>query len=271
MKRKYIFPVIFICLLSCLLIELLVFFIRNNRNTANENYFYDLTDPTCSYSENTVLYLDGSNILHLIDTSSGKDIIYCDKPNCKHEPYSKDNPDPSCPAAFMGQCAGPVLFNGHLYIIGDLTDGRDMMTQYLYEMDSDGENRKKASVLHNVQSVKQVLYRDKYVIGSYLNTVEAYEDTDNFDSFAYENILYDMYSYDIVSGKKKLLKTFDHVYDIKMSEGNIFYSAKDGYFMYDKDNDNIKELNIKDKPEEKYGSIFTNNGSLYYSIKKDDS
>ena len=35
-----------------------------------------------------------------IDTASGKDIVYCDKPNCTHEGYSRTNQNPSCPAAF---------------------------------------------------------------------------------------------------------------------------------------------------------------------------
>ena len=34
-------------------------------------------------------------------------------------------------------------------------------------MDSNGENRKKAAKLENVQNVTAVLYRDNYVIGAY--------------------------------------------------------------------------------------------------------
>ena len=72
---------------------------RNNHSTVSNEYIYDSVDTSCYYSEKNVLYLDGSDILHLIDTDSGKDIVYCDKPNCMHEGYSYNNENPSCPAA----------------------------------------------------------------------------------------------------------------------------------------------------------------------------
>ena len=48
----------------------------------------------------------------------------------------------------------------------------DMTIQYLYVMDSNGENRKKAAKLENVKNVLAVLYRDNYVIGAYSNRIE---------------------------------------------------------------------------------------------------
>ena len=99
-------------------------------------------------------------------------MVYCDKPNCTHEGYSRTNQNPSCPAAFYGSSkAGAVIYNDHLYFIGDMSE-EDMTIQYLYVMDSNGENRKKAAKLENVQNVLAVLYRDNYVIGAYSNRIE---------------------------------------------------------------------------------------------------
>ena len=81
MKKKHIFIafIIFI-LITCIVTA--VFIIKNkNRSTSNTVYTYSNVNPDYNYSEDNVLYLDGSGILHLIDTVSGKDIVYCDKPN----------------------------------------------------------------------------------------------------------------------------------------------------------------------------------------------
>ena len=107
-----------------------VFIIKNkNRSTSNTVYTYSNVNPDYNYSEDNVLYLDDSGILHLIDTASGKDIVYCDKPNCTHEGYSRTNQNPSCPAAFYGLSkAGAVIYNDHLYFIGNMSD-EDMTIQ----------------------------------------------------------------------------------------------------------------------------------------------
>ena len=150
-KRILIASIIFI-LIICIVAA--VFIVKNrNRSTSNTMYTYSNVNPEYNYSEDNVLYLDGSGILHLIDTVSGKDIVYCDKPNCTHEGYSRTNQNPSCPAAFYGSSegAGAVIYNDHLYFIGNMSD-EDMTIQYLYVMDSNGENRKKTAKLENVQT-----------------------------------------------------------------------------------------------------------------------
>ena len=102
MKKKHII-IAFIIFILIICIVTAVFIIKNkNRSTSNTVYTYSNVNPDYNYSEDNVLYLDGSGILHLIDTVSGKDIVYCDKPNCTHEGYSRTNQNPSCPAAFYG-------------------------------------------------------------------------------------------------------------------------------------------------------------------------
>ena len=129
-----------------------------------ELFYQDNTAPTTNYSEHSVLYPANRGLLPLIDTASGKDMIYCDRPNCTHQDRS------SCPAAFCtGNCNGPVLFNNHLYFIGNLTGENYLQEQYLYEMDANGANRKKVVAFSNVQDVQQALYRDNYLICAYRN------------------------------------------------------------------------------------------------------
>lgn len=149
---------------------------RKKKPASEEDFMY-VKYSSYSYSEHLVLCFDHENRLHMIDTDSGKDMVCCDRPNCTHEGASMKNPKPSCPAVFPGflPTSGPVLRNGHLYLVGNMT-GEDLFkTQYLYEADPNGENRKSIATLDNVQDVMAVLFRDKYAIGVYLNTVELDE------------------------------------------------------------------------------------------------
>lgn len=149
---------------------------RKKKPASEEDFMY-VKYSSYSYSEHLILCFDHENRLHMIDTDSGKDMVCCDRPNCTHEGASMKNPKPSCPAVFPGflPTSGPVLRNGHLYLVGNMT-GEDLFkTQYLYEADPNGENRKSIATLDNVQKVLAVLFRDKYAIGVYLNTVELDE------------------------------------------------------------------------------------------------
>lgn len=150
---------------------------NRKKKPASEEDFKYVKYSSYSYSEHLVLCFDHENRLHMIDTDSGKDMVCCDRPNCTHEGASMKNPKPSCPAVFPGflPTSGAVLRNGHLYLVGNMT-GEDLFkTQYLYEADPNGENRKSIATLDNVQDVMAVLFRDKYAIGVYLNTVELDE------------------------------------------------------------------------------------------------
>ncbi len=183
-KRKYVFAVSAVLVVVPVVLILLIKnknvspADRENRETAEEVFMYDSVLPDCQYSEHMVLYLDGSSLLHMIDTATGKDMVYCDRPNCTHELFSAEsNPNPSCPAVFYGiYQSAPVLHNRHLYYIGNMTQEDEFKTQYLYVMDANGENRKKAVALENVQRIPYVLYRDDYAVGVFRNNCELNED-----------------------------------------------------------------------------------------------
>lgn len=337
MKKKYLF-IIIISIFSFCSVSVLLMFKQNTHGFNDEKYIYDRTAPECNYSEHTVLYLDGSGILHLIETSSGKDIVYCDRPNCTHEGVSHNNESSSCPAAFSGLSkSGPVLYNEHLYFIGNMSNEDVFLTQYLYKMDPNGENRKKIVTLEGVQNLRYVLYRDKYVIGAYYNRIEINDegqiindnkpeagifviDLDNckvymgdtiageqanitgiyyeegtvyysiirFDddvtelmledieetdaeSFNYDNMLYEVYKYDIVNESTTLLKTFDHISDLQLLDGNAYCVSKEGYFMFDKESGEIKELPIDKDAGILWGGFAKHEDALYYALFDSDS
>ena len=87
-KRILIASIIFI-LIICIVTA--VFIIKNrNRSTSNPMYTYGSGDVRCNYSEDNVLYLDDSGILHLIDTASGKDMSIAISPTA----HMKDSQAP---------------------------------------------------------------------------------------------------------------------------------------------------------------------------------
>lgn len=334
-KRILIASIIFI-LIICIVAA--VFIIKNrNRSTSNTMYTYSNVNPEYNYSEDNVFYFDDSGILHLIDTASGKDIVYCDKPNCTHEGYSRTNQNPSCPAAFYGLSkAGAVIYNDHLYFIGNMSD-EDMTIQYLYVMDSNGENRKKTAKLENVQNVRAVLYRDNYVIGAYSNRVELNDegqiinddkpeagifviDLDNYkvymsdkitseqanimgiyyedgavyystvrfgddvtelmieegatadaESFAYDNMLNGIYQYDIADEKTTCLTEIDHINNLRLLDGDGYYSSKDGYFVFDTESRQTRQLPIDADGKTQYGPLKKSGDFLYYALSEENS
>lgn len=337
MKKKYLFIIIIAIFCFCSVIVLLMLK-QNNHGYNDEEYICDSTDPGCNYSEHTVLYLDGSGILHLIETASGKDIIYCDRPNCAHEGFSHNNENPSCPAAFYGLSkGGPVLYNEHLNFIGNMSNEDIFLTQYLYEMNPNGENRKKVATLEGVQNLKYVLYRDKYVIGAYCNRSEINDegqiindnkpeagifviDLDNYkvymgdkitgeqanitgiyyeegavyysiirfgddvtelmledvaennaEFFDYDNMLYEIYRYDIANENTTLLKTLDHISNLQLLDGNAYYVSQEGCFVFDKISGETKELAIDKDAGTLWGGFAKHEDALYYSLFDSDS
>lgn len=337
MKKKYLFIIIISIFTFCSVIVLLMSK-QNNHGFNDERYIYDGVDLQCNYSEHTVLYLDDSGILHLIETSSGKDMVYCDRPNCTHEGFSHNNENPSCPAAFFGlRMSGPVLYNGHLYFIGNMTDEDVLLTQYLYEMDPNGENRKRVATLEGVQDIKYVLYRDQYVIGAYYNRIEINDEgqiindnkpeagifvinLDNYkvymgdkitgeqanitgiyyeegtvyysiirfddditelmiedavgsndESFMYDNLLYEIYQYDIANENATLLKTFDHIIHFQLLDSNAYYASQEGYFVFNIISGEIKKLEIDKNAGILRGRFAKHEDALYYALFDSDS
>lgn len=251
LKKRNLLILIPVFALVCLT-AVLVYHVseKNGHGTDDEIYTCDSVDSSCSYSENSVLYLDDSGILHLIDTATGKDMIYCDRPNCTHEGYSRSNENPSCPAAFWGLTrGGPVLHGGHMYFIGNMTDEDTLRIQYLYEMDSNGGSRRRAATLEGVETLRYVLYRDNYVIGAYYNRTEINDDGQIVDDNKPEAGIFvinldslEVYMGDRIAGEQA------NITGLYYEDGTVYYSA----IHFD---DDVTELMIDDASENDYESF----------------
>ncbi len=167
------------------------------------------------------MYFDDSEVLHLIDTDTENDIIYCDRSNCTHEPYSSTNPNPTCPAVFWGLPAGTVIYNGHLYFIGNMTE-ENFGIKYLYEMDSNGENRKIVAEIEGVNYIKFVLYRDNYVIGAYQNSSEMKEDGTIADEGSVGIFIIDLSDYS-VDKPEKISTDYPGISSMYYEDGKVYY------------------------------------------------
>ena len=227
-KHKKALVVISVFILAFVIILLVS--VRDNHGNADgeymEEYIYDSSDSRYNYSEHTVLYLADSGILHMIDTASGKDMVYCDRPNCTHERPSLNNVNPSCPAVFYGHNLSAVLHNKHLYFIGNMTNEDVFKTQYLYEMDPNGQNRKIVASIDGVQSVRFVLYRDNYVIGAYCNRVEVNEDGQIINENKPEAGIFviNLDAYEVYMGEK-IIGEQANITGIHYEDGAVYYSS----------------------------------------------
>ncbi|MFR3039181.1 MAG: hypothetical protein ACLTLY_10720 [Agathobacter rectalis] len=121
--------------------------------------------------------------------------------------------------------AGTVLYNDHLYYVGNMSD-EDMTVQYLYVMDSNGENRKKAAKLENVQNVTAVLYRDNYVIGAYSNRIELNDEGQivNDDKPEAGIFVIDLDNYKVYMSDK-ITSEQANITDIYYEDGVVYYST----------------------------------------------
>lgn len=90
----------------------------------------------------------------------------------------------------------------------------------------------------------------------------------NFDNFIFENILHDVYEYDISSGKTTQIHTFSKVSNMKLLNTSVLYNTEEGYFKFDISSE-TSEL-IKNVPDDittdriDYYSNFVGSDNDYY-------
>ena len=227
---------------------------NNKKNETGEDVFlYDSVMSSYNYSERAILYLDNDGILHMIDTASGKNVIYCNRPNCTHVGYSHKNPNPSCPAAFSSfGLSGVVLHNKHLYFIGNMTDEDVFRTQYLYETDANGENRRQVATLNNVQNVPCVLYRDKYAIGVYNNNCEINEDGMIVSDNKYESGIF------VINLENYKVQMSERLTGLQVYVSDIFYEDGEVYFVSTHFDDSLTEPEVLEGMEKNESFVYAN-------------
>ena len=135
-------------------------------------------------------------------------------------------------------------------------------TQYLYEMDVNGENRKSVVALPGIEKIRYVLYRDNYVIGGYYNRVELNDENQIINEnkpeagiFVIDLENYEFYKGEILTGEQI------NITDISYENGFVYYSIV-------RFNDDVTEKVIADATEGDFADFLYNN--RMYEIHKYD-
>ncbi|MBR7019769.1 MAG: hypothetical protein IKI15_01775 [Lachnospiraceae bacterium] len=236
MKRKFEKYLLLIIPAVVLLIAVILIAGRKKKTeedkseVGKEVFVYDSVDPQTFYSEHTVFYVDES-VLHMIDTTSGVDMVYCDRPNCSHMGLE-------CPAWVIGRSAMP--YNGHLYYFGNIDDKGAFTMQYLYEADANGENRGIVTALHDVQDIQYLLYRDKYVIGAYRNHVEVDEEGMIINDNREEAAIF------VIDLESKKVQMGEKVPGLMPDVGGIYYEDGAVYYLCTHFDDTVTETMVNE-------------------------
>ena len=95
--------------------------------------------------------------------------------------------------------------------------------------------------------------------------------SDDAESFAYDNMLHDIYRYDISEKKTELLTEIDHINDLTLLDGDGYYSSKDGYFVFDTESRQTRQLPIDADGKTQYGPLKKSGDFLYYALSEENS
>lgn len=118
-----------------------------------------------AYLSQGIIQIDNGPI-RFTSADSGESVVLCDKPDCRHEPPSRNNPNPSCLAQILGVRTF-VIYQGRQLFICD-TDGSPM-TVSVYTADVNGTNRKMLTQLENVQFIRHVMIQGDTLAIAYTN------------------------------------------------------------------------------------------------------
>lgn len=93
-----------------------------------------------SLQEEGVLFY-GSDLLYVIDYTTGASAPVCNRLNCDHVPVSSSNPNPTCYAAYNGTILAAFLYHDRVYVF--VTE--DMLHTMVYSSERTGEGRRKVA------------------------------------------------------------------------------------------------------------------------------
>ena len=95
--------------------------------------------------------------------------------------------------------------------------------------------------------------------------------SDDAESFAYDNMLNGIYQYDIADEKTTCLTEIDHINDLRLLDGDGYYSSKDGYFVFDTESRQTRQLPIDADGKTQYGPLKKSGDFLYYALSEEKS
>lgn len=115
------------------------------------------------------IFHTGSGPIRFTALDTGATTVLCDKPDCRHEPESSRNPDPSCLARINGVTAFAMFENRQVF--AKTMDGSAIATG-IYTADANGANRKLLARIdsdfifgaHLVENLYVLVYVQNYEI-----------------------------------------------------------------------------------------------------------
>lgn len=167
---KYILGVIIILAIAAVI----VIIVRINKDYPEKSLH--ITAETYAYSDDGMYYIK-NNLLYFLDNSSNKEVVVCNKANCKHDTEE-------CNAYIYGMVYEMMYYDDKIYIsngYSDITFEDDEAIydggSFLTSIDSDGGHRKDiytadSGAVLSMQGLDGVIYFTAYVFhnGFQLNT-----------------------------------------------------------------------------------------------------
>ncbi len=138
---------IVICTLAILMV-----FNKKGKNLKGEA---KMITYTTSYSDLGITSMNEEGLLNFSDASSGKTVILCDKPNCKHNDYN-------CNGKIDGLGELAVIYNDMLFFT-EVEEGNHI----LYRANPNGGNKKALVNLGRLQDNSSAIIYDNYIIMGY--------------------------------------------------------------------------------------------------------
>jgi hypothetical protein len=153
-----------------------------NQKSVKTNASFDENEITLSamagapsVSDGGIFYINADQMLEFMDSESGKTTIVCNKANCSHEPYSK-NQDTEC-SADVHEADMVIQQGANIYLIAHSLNGS--LTDYIiYREEIDGTNRTKfAQIPDSMDLIISKCQADSnYLFMEYTKTYETTED-----------------------------------------------------------------------------------------------
>jgi|GEM_PF-614282 len=111
-----------------------------------------------AYTDQGITY-NMDKFFRYVDASSGKAVVLCDKPHCRHI-------DSTCNAYKDFHLRGLAIYNGKLFYVKEEND----RTLTVYKADTNSTNRKAIVKLKELQNNTAAVYMDNYLLYAYRNS-----------------------------------------------------------------------------------------------------
>lgn len=97
----------------------------------------------------------------------------------------------------------------------------------------------------------------------------------DFEDFTYDNLLHDIYKYDIKNNENFLISEIDHIHDLELHGKDVYFTTKDGYYNYNISSGETVSLdivgNVAPKDKNRFRGFTKNGNDLYFSYLNENN